>query len=662
MQWPYEWDFQAVEIDFKNIQKLHINLVRFDLLWGWFEPRPGQYNESAFKQLDQLISLAHRYNVYLMPTLLIGNEVGDAFWDVAWRNGRHPHSDPEMLRLQVHHAEEFAKRYSEEPAILAWDLTDEPPFWIVADTTSDSMASNWTQLLCDGIRKYDPHHLIICGTLGQETTRGPFRADIISPWVNAFCVHPYPIYDPGLYQEPLLSTRLTYSPEFEILLSRGAGRPVLMQEFGASSSQFHTDVIGHYYNTIMYSALAAGVQGYVAWCYTDADPKIYDRAPFKRWPHETQFGVVESSGKEKSAAVELNKFSDLLQHIDLDQVELPSIEAGLIVPHEWSHGPDYAQYGLSENQSYQYTPRDILLQEKDKIGNLQLMQSWLSSFILCRQAGLLAGFPRELDDWTGIKLLLAPVPATTSTNPAFHLYTTFWRKAKLAVEAGSVLYASLSCNSAIPNHDMQSLFGATIFDRSPWKPQIQIRFLEDFYGLKKGQELNINSTPGLQGMGVVLDVKDAHVLAVDQDNHPALLMKAVGHGHSVLCAYPIEYSLGNTPNAFENSGNCWQIYHALKSLAEIRSPYYVDNPAVEVGWLCGTESDYVVLVNHSPNEQKGYVTASLPGKAVQILPEGDRSLAVANTSWPYYLPGFTGCLYANEKKAYMENYTSAGGG
>ena len=45
MQWPYEWDPTSIEADFGQMRDLGLNLVRFDLVWPWFEPRPGQYNE-----------------------------------------------------------------------------------------------------------------------------------------------------------------------------------------------------------------------------------------------------------------------------------------------------------------------------------------------------------------------------------------------------------------------------------------------------------------------------------------------------------------------------------------------------------------------------------------------------------------------------------------
>jgi hypothetical protein len=78
MQWPMEWDPASVEADFRKMRELGVNTVRLDLVWAWFEPRPGDYNPAAFAQLDELVKLARRYEIYLQPSLFIGNEVGEA--------------------------------------------------------------------------------------------------------------------------------------------------------------------------------------------------------------------------------------------------------------------------------------------------------------------------------------------------------------------------------------------------------------------------------------------------------------------------------------------------------------------------------------------------------------------------------------------------------
>jgi endo-1,4-beta-mannosidase len=189
MQWPYQWDPASLEADFAKMKDLGCNTVRFDLVWAWFEPRPGDYNPQAFEQLDTFVKLAHQYEIYLHPTLFVGGEVGEAYWDVPWRHGRHPHSDPEMLRLQTDHAAELARRYSGETAILGWDLTDEPPYWIVSDQTTDAMAINWTRLIAGALRRFDPEHVLCVGTSMEDVSHGPFRPDTLTAEVDFFSAH-----------------------------------------------------------------------------------------------------------------------------------------------------------------------------------------------------------------------------------------------------------------------------------------------------------------------------------------------------------------------------------------------------------------------------------------------------------------------------------------
>jgi endo-1,4-beta-mannosidase len=646
MQWPYEWDPASIEADFVKMQDMGINFFRFDLVWQWFEPRPGQFNEEAFRQFDFLIQLAHQYEIYLNPNFFVGGQVGDAYWDVPWRNGRHPHADPEMLRLQARHVEKIARRYRGEPAIIAWDLTDEPPFWIVSDSTTDAMAANWTQILCHSLREVDPEHLIICGTAAQEIGRGPFRADIIVRWVDFLSVHPYPIYSPSLYPEPLLSTRVTYSAALETMISRGAGKPVLMQEFGTTSAQYDLERQARYYNSMMYSALATGNQGFIAWCFTDADPTIqYNRAPYKRNPHETQFGITDHEGNDRPPGREMRWMSQVVNQLDLTGVEPEPLQAGLIVPHEWAHGPDYSQYGFAQDKLYQYAPDNILDYRTDREGNRELIQSWLSTFILCRQAGVQVGFPREYDaGWLDLPLILTPVPATSAWG--YHLYVPFWQRVKPQVEVGATLYASLCARSALSIPDVIDLFGASLADRAMWRPEIKLTFAEEFFGLQAGETFEFHAPQGLQFTGVVLNVAGAQVIAHDQDGHPALVVHKLGQGQTVLCAYPIELILGVTPNAFEEEAAYWRLYRALKELAGIQSLFTVEQPEVEVGSLNGQDRDYVVLVNHSPRTISGNVVASRgKGRAFKILPEGSQAVGAAGNGWPFELPGFTGTLF-----------------
>jgi len=60
-------DPASIEADFAQMHQLGVNAVRLDLVWSWFEPRPGDFNQEAFRQLDFITRLAGRNGIYLNP-------------------------------------------------------------------------------------------------------------------------------------------------------------------------------------------------------------------------------------------------------------------------------------------------------------------------------------------------------------------------------------------------------------------------------------------------------------------------------------------------------------------------------------------------------------------------------------------------------------------
>ena len=646
LQWPYEWNPKQWDTDFRLMQEMGLNFVRFDLFWAWFEPRPGQYNEEAFAQLDEIIHLAKKHELYLNPTFFIGGEVGDAYWDVPWRADRHPHADPEMLRLQVEHVKEFARRYEDESIILAWDLTDEPPYWIVAHETSDAMAANWTKVLAGAIRDLDSQHLILVGTSSQEIGRGPFRADVIVEDVDFLSVHPYPFYQPEYYPDPLLSMRVTYAAAFETMLARGAGKPVMAQEFGASSAQFTPERIARYYNTMMYSALGCGAHGLVAWCFTDADEATWARVPYLRSPHETQFGVTEARKHERPAGGELRKLGQVLSQMEFEGIALPSLQAGIIVPHEFAHGPDHSRYGISEpNLSLYVSAEEAWTEKRERRSGVILpVSSWLSAFILARQAHLEVGFPREYDSWEKVPLILLPSPLTSTSLSFNHVHTTFWRRAQRYVDAGGTLYASLSGDAAIP--EMQDLFGASLEDRIVPQGWVEIAMVQDFYGLKKGQRFRCQAGPSPADAGYLLHVTGGEIMAVDTEGNPALVTHSVGRGRTLVSAYPVEHYLAQTPAAFDGEEPTWTLYRALKKFAGLEPVFDCENPRVELGLLPRSRDGYLVVVNHDLEQIQAPITSALSLEEVrELAPGGARRVVHNEHQWEAELEGFCGTVF-----------------
>jgi len=650
MQWPTQWDPKAIEADFARMHELGFNAIRLDFVWAWIEPRPGDYNPEAFRAIDFLISLAHRYHIYLHPELLIGGEVGEAYWDVAYRQGRHPHADPDMLRIETDHVAELARRYANEPAILGWDLTDEPPFWIAPETT-DAMAINWTRLLSWSMRRYDKLHPIVVGTSMEDVGRGPFRPDNIRAEVDFFSVHPYSIYSPKLFPDAMLSERGTYGSAFETALSGSAGHPVMIQEIGASSAQYDPEEIAKFLRASLYSGLGAGANGFLIWCYTDAAPEQWHKVPYLRSPHETQFGLTTWEGKDRPSAQMFEDFEKTVAQLDLAGIEPAPAEAGIIVPYEWSkpHG-DFSHFGLTGPEIVPYTTTDeganVAGQSQPNFGeeNAWITGSWLSSFILARRAGLKADFPREYDDWQKRPLTLMPSPLTSTDSFVVHVHSDFWEKAREYVARGGALYASVAADAAIP--EMDALFGARMVDANP-KDDVTIKVVLSFGGLKPGETFHYSvPNPGPRSWGSILEIKGGTVVAVDQDGRPALVFNKVGSGKTLLSAYPIENYLANSPAVFDKPELTYRIYQAFREESGTKPLFRTDQPSVEVASLSGTSRGYAIVTNHSAEKQTVTVTASRPLHSVsRVTAQGKTALELSKSTFKVDLAASEGAVF-----------------
>ncbi len=650
MQWPTQWDPKAIEADFVRMHELGFNTIRLDFVWAWLEPRPGDYDPEAFRKLDFLIALANRYHIYLHPSLLIGGEVGEAYWDVPYRQGRHPHSDPDMLRLETDHVGELARRYGKETAILGWDLTDEPPFWIVPDSTTDAMAINWTRLLSWSIRRHDSLHPIVVGTSMEDVGRGPFRPDNLREEADFFSVHPYSIYAPKLFPDAMLSERGTYGSAFETALSGGAGKPVMVQEIGASSAQYDPEQIARFLRASLYSGLGAGANGFLLWCYTDAAPDQFRKVPYLRSPHETQFGLTTWDGKDRPSARMFKEFEDIVARLDLTGIEPAPADAGIIVPYEWSkpHG-DFSHFGLTGPEVVPYTSTDeganVAGQSQPTFTeeNLWITGSWLSSFVLARRAGMKADFPREYDDWQKRPMVLMPSPLTSTDNFLVHVHSDFWEKAKQYVSHGGALYASVAADAAIP--EMESLFGARMVDANP-KEEVTLKVIAPFGDLKVGDTFHYSvpsATP--HSWGSILEVKGGAVIAVDQDNRPALVANTVGSGKTLLSAYPLENYLANLPAAFDKPENTHRIYEAFREWSGLKPLFRSDQPSVEVCALSGGTRGYVVITNHGSVPDTVTITAAgILHSVARITSQGPTQIQVSGSDFKIDIGAYEGAV------------------
>jgi len=513
------------------------------------------------------------------------------------------------------------------------------------------MAINWTRLIVDGIREHDKLHPIVIGTSGEEISHGPFRADNISKFVNFFSVHPFTLYAPDLFPDALLSARGTYGAAFEIALSQGAGRPVMIHEMGASTAQFSPERVAAYDRAQVFSGIGAGSIGVDLWCYTDASPEQFHKAPYLRTPQETAWGMTTWDRQDKPLAREFKKISRIVSQLDLTGVAPAPAEIGIVIPDEWAkpHG-DFSHFGLTGPSVTPYVSQadgDAIPgrpQPDASAANQWLISSALTSFILARRAGLKADFPREYADWEKHPMLFMPSPITSTSDPFLtHVHSDFYEKARKYVEKGGFLYASLASDGAVP--EMDSLFGARIADRAIGS-QVTIKIVASFGALKPGDTFRYTvPTPSIQSWGVLLEVSTGKVIAVDQDGHPALVTNTIGAGRTLISAYPIEHYLASVPAAFDKPENTHTIYDAFRQWTGVKPAFHSDQPEVEVSWLNGDHRGYVIVVNHSDRSRETTLLLNVPVRSLFLVsPEGASALATQGSSAKIRLGAYEGAI------------------
>ena len=611
--WPWRVGAEDFDAAFERMAAAGLDTVRIDLIWAAIEPRPGEYDADHLAVIDRIFDAAERHGMSLHPTLFVGGEVGDAYWDLPWASGRNPHTDRELLDYQAAHARHLAARWRDRSSLVAWDLTDEPPFWLYGAQTSDDDARTWTDTIVTALRSVDPDHLITIGTASQEIGHGPFRADVTAPYLDFCSVHPYPIYSPELYPDALRSPRMTLGAAFETALARGAGKTVMLHEYGASNTQFSEQHIADFDRLSTWTSLGSGAAGFYSWCWTDADGSAFRRAPYVRSPHETQFGMTAADGTPRKRLGVMTAMAETLASLDLDgRVSFgPYTTVAMPVPHEFVRPFDRAAFGLDDAPSGSYMPSELAWRPDRDV--TLLVRGWLNAYVLAARAGLSVQFDRERLDgqWPDAQLVLAPAPLTTTSNSLVHLRTTTLSGVSDLHDQGRMLYLSLSAETAIP--ELADVAGVSIADRAPVVSEIRFTMVADFGGLKRGDSLTFAGSSSESNLrGVLLDVGDAEVLATDDAGNPVFTRARIRSGQTVVCAYPIELLLAGRSDAHGPDDDSWRLYAALAEEAGARVPARAEHPELSSHLLTGPQGAVLIVSNHSAQK----IVAPL------VLPDG----------------------------------------
>jgi endo-1,4-beta-mannosidase len=557
------YDRQVVREELATMRDHGMTVTRSFLYWPDVMPTPDALDAQVMANFADFLDAHAELGMTTIPTFLVGHMSGEN-WDPVWRDGRDIFEDVWFVARQAFYIRSVVEQVGSHRAIRAWLLTNEIPIYAHWQTrgvgTPASSVISWAQLLIDAIRAGGSQLPVSIGdgAWGIEVTGSDngFRVRDIVDLVD--------FLGPHVYRMESDQVRQHLTAAFICELLDFGGLPVVLEEFGLTSDYVSEANAAHYYRQLLHNSLLAGATGWLAWNNTDYDA-IEQQAPYVHHPFELHFGLVDQHGRPKAQALEMKRFAELLERLDVVGSSRPDTDIAIIVSSYLE-----AQYPFTE-------PQDATT----------VFETTRQAYVASREADLPVVLTRELDGLpTDAKLLILP-----STKA---LLATSWTRLRELVEAGATVYASHFVGAHLnqrgswwPNLD--ETFGVTKQSRYGLVEPIvedvlRARFLVPFGDIAAGELLEF-AVGGNENSRSFLPVvaNDAEIIAVDEHDRPVLLRRRVGAGSFVLCTYPLEYMAAVT--AAVNPEPTYRLYAALAAEVGVVPDVRVDNPLVLVSEL-----------------------------------------------------------------------------
>jgi endo-1,4-beta-mannosidase len=581
---PRMWDrFDAdvVRAELAQLRAIGLDCCRPFAFIPSFVHAPPAVDGEALAKLRQFAALAGEAGVGILPTSLVGHMSGENF---DFPGGtRALFTDEKMIAWQRALVEAVVDACKEGP-VVAWILSNEMPLW--ADAAPPDAIAAWCRTLTDAIRARDGRPI---GT--GDGVMGGWPTRKLAPLVDYLAPHVY--YGDS---DPL---RQAWQTDLSIRSLQPLGRPVLLEEFGCSTTQAGEPEQAAYYRDAIVAALGCGARGAIGWCFSDFDvERMGGEVPYSHHAFELGFGVTRADGSEKPVCDELRALRSLFDKLDLTQLRPPRATAALVVP----------SY-LDESIPFSWEDRTLL------------GRTLLQSYVLACQAGLDPAVVGEDDPLDGYGLYLCP--ATQK------LKTPTWQRLLHQTRGGATVYWSY-------------FSGDYHFHQGMWCP-----LFGALTGLRHRLRYGCFDLPGerfaLKG-GVVLDVPTGgprapqpyalarlpielvdgapvRVLATDGDGRPALTAHDVGAGAVLFLTHPLERYLALVPDG--SSRDAHRLYRLLGEEAGLQPRYPTGHPDVQSRVLEHGADDLVIVQHRGWNASVDDATV-IPREAELLYDRGNR--------------------------------------
>jgi hypothetical protein len=256
--WTAYMDAYFTEADVAAIKAMGFNHVRLPFSYRHIEAdeRPGLYREEGFELLDRMIGWCRKHGLYVMLDMHSAPGCQASDWNAESAHGEVFLWDDAVLKERVAGMwREIARRYRHEPAVMAYEVLNEP----VTSFPCQVASMNAFHHRCiEAIREVDRRHIIVInGDKHATDLHALDAATFKDPQVMAAC-HFYFFTTPlqQLTEFPCTKDGVTYDAEYLVtklgLPQRSARdhipRPEFLDEFGTGyfgpNSGAHRKIVG----------------------------------------------------------------------------------------------------------------------------------------------------------------------------------------------------------------------------------------------------------------------------------------------------------------------------------------------------------------------------------------------------------------------------------
>ena len=589
-------DYRAehIQADLDRLAEMGLNSVRVAVFWAAYEPEEGHYDEGFLRAFGTFVEACRARNLMVMPVFLIGTWTG--MYDAPYWKPPGMY-EGEMVELEARHIASFVRHFAADPAILCWDLSDEPYYLEELppsgkrrasgeDTPSRQIAVRWVARLVAAIREVDKEHLI---TLGFDpypvNTNNGFALEEIAEHLDvmSYCIYPW---TPGRTEVELISYGAFQTRFF------AAGKPPFLHEGpGASSSSASEELLADRFRAWMYSSLANGTIGVMPWNYTDYEEEIHSRWPLEEAPLEPNFGICRADRSLKPRGEEFLSFAADVRRLPLDQLTLDPPNAALVYPYDY-----YERAG-------------------------RLHDALWRQFTLAKGANLNLDLVREDRLPADAKLLIAP---------GSRLRLSTWAKLRDFVAAGGHLLGLVGEFDFL-NPLFADLFGVTVEGFRPGS--LEAAFSRPWGDLAEGQTCTFSGSANrLWGRPA-----GAEVIASFADGFPFFLSRDLGRGRASLATVPFPALVALDDPRGESTRVALGILRGARDLAGCRPRVDTDLPWVETALFQSQGSDdWAILVNYDRTPADG--TVRIAGDYTGVCSSAGKPLAATRGEGRLGLP------------------------